>query len=100
MRQSIFETAWYQTIEQRICDVLNAEKGYLSGSTARSTRAVGDAIRDILGHRFRSLIGDDVCKNYSKDFARRAMADLDAAHVRYSHRRILSTGTGQDRQED
>jgi hypothetical protein len=76
MRQSIFETAWYQTIEQRICDVLNAEKGYLSGST------------------------DDVCKNYSKDFARRAMADLDAAHVRYSHRRILSTGTGQDRQED
>ena len=76
MRKSIFETAWHRTIERRICDVLNAEKGYLSASTARSTRAVGDAIQDILADRFQSLVGDDVCKNYSKDFARRAMADL------------------------
>jgi hypothetical protein len=76
MRKSIFETAWYQTIEQRICDTLNAEKGYLSASTAKSPRAVGDAIQDILGDRFLSLIGADVCKKYSADFARRAMADL------------------------
>jgi hypothetical protein len=76
MRKSIFETAWHQTIEQRICDTLNAEKGYLSTSTAKSTRAVGDAIQDILGDRFESLVGADVCKNYSADFARRAMADL------------------------
>lgn len=76
MRKSIFETAWYKTIEQRICDLLNAEKGYLSASTAKSTRAVGDAIQDILGDRFKSLVGTDVCRNYSADFARRAMADL------------------------
>ncbi len=76
MRKSIFETAWYMTVEQRICDLLNAEKGYLSATTAKSTRAVGDAIQDILGDRFRSVIGVDICKNYSTDFARRAMADL------------------------
>jgi hypothetical protein len=76
MRKSIFKTEWYLTIEQRICDVLNAEKGYLSASTAKSTRAVGDAIQDILCEKFRSLIGADVCKHYSADFARRAMADL------------------------
>lgn len=76
LRKSIFETAWYQTIEQRICDVLNADKGYLSANTARSTRAAGDAIQDILGDRFEALVGPDVCKKYSADFARRAMADL------------------------
>lgn len=76
MRRSIFETDWYHTIEQRICDALNAEKGYLSASTAKSTRAVGDAIQDILGDRFKSLVGTDICKDYSADFARRAMADL------------------------
>lgn len=76
MRKSIFETDWYRTIEQRIRDVLNAEKGYLSSSTAKSPRAVGDAIQDILGDRFQSLVGADVCKDYSADFARRAMADL------------------------
>lgn len=76
MRRSIFETKWYLTIEQRICDMLNTEKGYLSASTVKSTRAVGDAIQDILGERFKSLIGVDVCKEYSADFARRAMADL------------------------
>ena len=76
MRKSIFETAWYKTIEQRICDLLNAEKGYLSANTAKSTRAAGDAIQDILGDKFNSLVGADICKTYSTDFARRAMADL------------------------
>jgi hypothetical protein len=76
MRRSIFETDWYQTVEQRICDVLNAKKGYLSAGTAESTRAAGDAIQGILGERFESLIGADICKKYSTDFARRAMADL------------------------
>jgi len=76
MRRSIFETTWYQTIEQRICDMLNAEKGYLSVNTAKSTRAAGDAIQDILGDRFESLVGTDICRKYSADFARRAMADL------------------------
>jgi hypothetical protein len=76
MRKSIFETTWHQTIEQRICDMLNAEKGYLSVNTAKSTRAAGDAIQDILGDRFESLVGTDICRKYSADFARRAMADL------------------------
>jgi len=76
MRRSIFETTWYQTIEQRICDMLNAEKGYLSVNTAKSTRAAGDAIQDILGDKFESLVGTDICRKYSADFARRAMADL------------------------
>jgi len=76
MVKSIFETQWYHTVETRIQELLNAERGYLSGNTAKSTRAVGDAVQDILADRFNSLLGEDVCRNYSANFARRAMADI------------------------
>jgi hypothetical protein len=76
MSESIFKTQWYRTVEARIQELLNAEEGYLSGNTVESTRAVGDAIQTILADRFNSLLGEDVCKNYSAGFARRAMADI------------------------
>jgi len=44
-------------------------------STATSTRAVGDAIQEILSDSFESILGD-FSTEYSKSFARRAMADL------------------------
>lgn len=74
-RSQIFFTDVYQEIEQKVCDILNSHEEFLSSSTARSTRAVGDAIQGILGDSFCSILGS-LCTDYSADFARRVMADL------------------------
>jgi len=42
---------------------------------ATSTRATGDALEGIVADNLKELLGD-WCKEYSSDFARRAMADL------------------------
>ncbi len=75
MRSSIFYTDAYKDIELRVMELLNSHEEFLSRSTARSTRAVGDAIESILGDSFDTILGD-LCKEYSATFARRAMADL------------------------
>ena len=71
----IFHTDAYKSIELAIAELLNAQPDFLSARTAASTRAVGDAIQDILSERFQALLGD-LCVDYSPSFARRAMADL------------------------
>lgn len=75
MKSSIFYTDAYKDIETSVQELLNSHEEFLSSSTARSTRAVGDAIEDILGDSFGAVLGD-LCKEYSASFARRAMADL------------------------
>lgn len=64
------------TVQRQIKDFLNEQEQFLSGSTARSTRAAGDAIQHILSENFQSILGTDLCATYSSQFARRAMADL------------------------
>jgi len=76
MKSSLFFTGRYQEIENRIKDFLNRQEGFLSGSTVNSPRATGKAIQEILASCFQSIIGDELCLNYSSAFARRAMADL------------------------
>lgn len=76
MRSRLFHTDRYLAAQRRITDFLNTQGRFLSESTARSTRAVGDAIQDILSRDFHSIVGEDVCTNYSSQFARRAMADM------------------------
>ena len=76
MRSRLFHTDRYSAAQVSIKDFLNAQDRFLSGSTARSTRAVGDAIQEILSRDFPSIVGHDVCVNYSSQFARRAMADM------------------------
>lgn len=76
MKSSLFFSGQYREAETHIKDFLNQQKEFLSGSTVNSTRATGDAIQEILADNFQSIIGDDICRNYSSDFARRAMADL------------------------
>ncbi len=44
-------------------------------TSINSPRALGDTYEDILRDDFRALLGN-WCKNYSNDFARRAMADI------------------------
>jgi hypothetical protein len=74
-KSSIFGTEVYKEIEIRIGEFLNSEPDFLGKSTANSPRAVGDAMQSILSENFDSILGK-FCKEYSSDFARRAMADL------------------------
>lgn len=75
LKSQIFFTNAYKEIQSQILETLNSHKEFLTGSTANSPRAVGDAIQDILGEECQRILGD-MCTNYSADFARRAMADL------------------------
>lgn len=75
MKSQLFTTDEYKKIEQIVVDFLNANQGYLSSSTIKSTRAVGDAIQDILSENFQTILADEQAI-YSTSFARRAMADL------------------------
>ncbi|MBM3119675.1 MAG: hypothetical protein FJ006_09065 [Chloroflexi bacterium] len=74
-KSQLFYTNAYKDIESKIVVTLNAHEDFLTVSTARSTRAAGDAIQDILGEEFENILGK-WCAKYSVDFARRAMADL------------------------
>ena len=75
MTNPIFQTREYLAVARRTKTLLNAQDDFLTVNTARSTRAVGDAIQDILSDHFEQLLGKH-CAEYSADFARRAMADL------------------------
>ncbi|MDP2896271.1 MAG: hypothetical protein Q8Q12_06900 [bacterium] len=75
MRSKLFYGGEYRRIEAEIKKLLNSQPEFLSARTASSTRATGDAIQEIIGDKFRALLGGN-CKEYSADFARRAMADL------------------------
>ncbi len=86
MKSSLFYSDRYKVVQSKVKDFLNRQDEFLSGSTVKSTRAVGDAIQDILSEHFQSILGKDICANYSSDFARRAMADLafeDTDHFYY-----------------
>lgn len=76
MKSKLFHDGDYAQIADRIKQFLNGHRDFLSGSTVNSTRATGDAIQDILSENFESLLTEQWCKDYSSQFARRAMADL------------------------
>jgi len=76
MKSALFHTEQYKQVEERIREFLNQHEDFLSGHTARSTRAAGDAIQGILSEHFEGILGRDLCSRYSASFARRSMADL------------------------
>jgi len=75
MNSKLFSSGEYLRVAEKTVHLLNNREDFLSESTAKSTRAVGDALQDILAEQFGILLGD-CCIDYSADFARRAMADL------------------------
>ena len=75
-KSQIFYSDKFGEVQQAIREFLNSQEDYLSASTVNSPRAVGDAIQDILGINLQQVLGEEICKNYSANFARRAMADL------------------------
>jgi len=76
MNSKIFYSDQHEGIEERIKTFLNEQREFLSGSTVKSPRAVGDAIQDILSENFQGILGEELCAKYSSEFARRSMADL------------------------
>jgi hypothetical protein len=72
---SVFYGETYKEIERRIAGFLNSQPEFLSARTASSPRAVGDAIQNLLSDHFQAILGG-LCAKYSRDFARRSMADL------------------------
>ncbi len=75
-KRHIFYGEKFSQVQESIREFLNSQEDYLSATTANSPRAVGDAIQDVLGSNLQQVLGEDICKNYSANFARRAMADL------------------------
>ena len=75
MRSEFYYQSHNQEIALNIKDYLNAAPDLLSKYTAGSPRAVGDALEALVADKFDTFLGN-WCKEYSKDFARRAMADL------------------------
>ena len=75
MQNPIFFTDEYRGIEAKVQTVLNTSSEFLSTRTAKSPRAVGDAVQEILGETFNEILGD-LSDEFSATFARRAMADL------------------------
>ncbi|OGJ21957.1 MAG: hypothetical protein A3J60_02195 [Candidatus Pacebacteria bacterium RIFCSPHIGHO2_02_FULL_46_9] len=75
MKTTIFQDKNRIEIEKKIKVFINGQSDFLSGRTASSPRAVGDAIQSILDDSFGTLLGK-YAKDFSSQFARRAMADL------------------------
>ena len=59
MKSPLFYTDRYATVQDQIKDFLNGQDQFLSRSTAKSTRAVGDTIQDILSDSLQSILGTD-----------------------------------------
>ena len=75
MKSSFFYNGHYKEIAEKLKAYINSVTDFLTLQTARSTRAVGDAIEGLIAKKFDSFLGD-WCKEYSSSFARRAMADI------------------------
>ena len=75
MKSTFFYDGHSRKVADALKDYINEAPDYLSAHTAESPRAVGDAIENLVAENFDSFLGS-WCKEYSSDFARRAMADV------------------------
>lgn len=64
------------SIEQGACEFLNGQQGEFRGAASHSPRAVGDIAQVLIAENFERIAPKGLIAKYSKDFARRAMADL------------------------
>ena len=75
MRPSFYYEGHYRKAAADIKECINSSPSFLSPQTAHSPRAVGDALESLIAEKFGAFLGD-WRREYSSDFARRAMADL------------------------
>lgn len=75
MKSRLFHSKRYLSIAKNIKEFINKQKDFLSERTIDSPRAVGDAVQSLLEDNLQLILGDNI-KDYSQEFARRAMADI------------------------
>ncbi|MCY4172027.1 MAG: hypothetical protein OXF08_10605 [Bacteroidetes bacterium] len=75
MRSKFYYQGGNIIVANAIKDYLNSLSNFISPEIADSTRAIGDALQFHVAQKLESLLGN-WCREYSKDFARRAMADI------------------------
>lgn len=75
MKSSFYYDGHYSEVSGKIKDYINSSPDLLSIRTVQSTRAAGDAIEALISEKFNEFL-QDWCAEYSKDFTRRAMAEL------------------------
>lgn len=75
MKSNFYYSNACRRIATGLKDILNSQENVLPPSVSNSPRAAGDALENLVSGSLCSLLGD-WCKDFSSDFARRAMADL------------------------
>ena len=75
MKSNFYYQGHHEQVATRIGKYINSLDKFLSPQTARSPRAVGDALESLVADKFETFLGD-WCSEYSSEFARRAMADM------------------------
>ena len=75
MRSRFYYDGHNKEVAKSIKNYINSSPDFLSPQTAGSPKATGDALESLVAERFDSFLGN-WCREYSSDFARRAMADL------------------------
>ena len=66
MKSKFYYGGDYLRVAEKIKDYINTSSDFLSPQTARSPRAVGDALEALISERFDSFLGD-WCVEYSND---------------------------------
>lgn len=74
-RSRFYYDGHYLKVAEQIKEHINSSPEFLSQYTSGSTRAAGDALEALIAEKFDTFLGD-WCGEYSKNFARRAMADV------------------------
>ena len=75
MKSNFYYQGHHEQVAIAIREYINSLKKFLTPQTARSPRAVGDALESLVADELETFLGD-WCSEYSSEFARRAMADM------------------------
>ena len=75
MKSSFYYQGHHEGMATVIKRYINSQDGFLSPETARSARAVGDALESLVTKRVESFLGNWYGE-YSHEFGCRAMADM------------------------
>ncbi len=72
----IFQTTNLRAIERNLLELLNNSAVFNNPYIAKSPRSVGDTVQEVLGERMVECFPKGLIKDFSDNFARRAMADV------------------------
>ena len=76
VHSKIFSEDVLQYFEKKLLEILNDSEDFDNKRIISSPRAVGDTVQEIIGEKLLSCFPENMVKDYSDTFARRAMADL------------------------